>query len=99
MSPKIHFLHSYLNFLPKLCAAVSDEHGEMFHQDIAAMERCYQGNWGESESILGTRYNGRKINAWSKIKFSNELLTAISIAFSVPFSLRNRKYFALKKVR
>lgn len=48
MSLKIHFLHSHLDFFPQNCGAVSDEHGERFHQDIAAMERRYQGKWSPS---------------------------------------------------
>ena len=48
MSLKIHFLHSHLDFFPKNCGAVSDEHGERFHQDIAAMERRYHFRWDES---------------------------------------------------
>ena len=48
MSLKIHFLHSHLDFLPKNCGAVSIKHGERFHQDIAPMERRYQGSWDES---------------------------------------------------
>jgi len=43
MSLKIHFLHSHLDFLPANCGAVSDEHGEPFHQDIAQMERDSSG--------------------------------------------------------
>ena len=42
MSLKIHFLHSHLDFFPANCGAVSDEHGEQFHQDIAQMEKRYQ---------------------------------------------------------
>ena len=45
MSLKIHFLHSYLNFFPPNLGAVSDEHGERFHQDITKMECNYQGKW------------------------------------------------------
>ena len=45
MSLKIHFLHSYLNFFPPNLGAVSDEHGERFHQDITKMESNYQGKW------------------------------------------------------
>lgn len=48
MSLKIHFLHSHLNFFPSNCGAVSDEHGERFHQDVAAMEKRYQGKWSPS---------------------------------------------------
>ena len=43
MSLKIHFLHSHLDFFPKNVGAVSDEHGERFHQEISVMERRYQG--------------------------------------------------------
>ena len=48
MSLKIHFLHSHLDFFPPNCGAVSDEHGERFHQDIATMEKRYQGKWSPS---------------------------------------------------
>ncbi|UYV62448.1 hypothetical protein LAZ67_2000628 [Cordylochernes scorpioides] len=43
MSLKIHFLHSHLDFFPDNLGAVSDEHGERFHQDISSMEKRYQG--------------------------------------------------------
>ena len=45
MSLKIHFLHSHLEFFPENLGAVSDEHGERFHQDIFKMEKRYQGKW------------------------------------------------------
>ncbi|GBP20941.1 hypothetical protein EVAR_9510_1 [Eumeta japonica] len=45
MSLKIHFLHSHLDFFPQNLGAVSDEHGERFHQDISNMEKRYQGKW------------------------------------------------------
>jgi hypothetical protein len=48
MSLKIHFLHSHLEFFPDNLGAVSDEHGERFHQDIASMEKRYQGKWSPS---------------------------------------------------
>ena len=44
-SLKIHFLHSHLNFFPLNLGAVSDEHGERFHQDMTKMESNYQGKW------------------------------------------------------
>jgi len=50
MSLKIHMLHSHLDFLPDNCGMVSDEHGERFHQEIATLEKRYQGRW--STSIL-----------------------------------------------
>jgi hypothetical protein len=43
MSPKINFLHTHLDFFPENCGAVSDEHGERFHQVISSMEERYQG--------------------------------------------------------
>lgn len=45
MSLKVHFLHSHLDFFPSNLGDVSDEHGERFHQDIATMEKRYQGKW------------------------------------------------------
>jgi len=42
ISVKIHFLSSHLDFFPENCGSVSDEHGERFHQDIAAMESRYR---------------------------------------------------------
>ena len=45
MSLKVHFLHSHLDFFPSNFGDVSDEHGERFHQDIATMEKRYQGKW------------------------------------------------------
>jgi len=54
MSVKIHFLSSHLDFFPENCGSVSDEHGERFHQDIAAMEGRYK----------------RKADTWVDPKFS-----------------------------
>jgi hypothetical protein len=45
MSLKMHFLDSHLDFVRENLGAVSDEHGEPFHQDISAMEKRYQGQW------------------------------------------------------
>jgi hypothetical protein len=45
LSLKIDFLHSHLDFLPQNLGAISDEHGERFHQDIAVMEKRYHGKW------------------------------------------------------
>ena len=50
MSFKIHVLHPHLDFFPDNCGTVSDEHDERFHQEIATMEKRYQGKW--SNSIL-----------------------------------------------
>lgn len=46
-SLKIHLLHSHLDFFPENLGDFSDEQGERFHQDMAAMERRYQGRWNE----------------------------------------------------
>jgi hypothetical protein len=45
VSLNIHFLHSHLDFFTENCGAVSDEHGERFHQDISLMEKRYEGKW------------------------------------------------------
>lgn len=47
MSIKMHFLYSHLDFFPLNLGAESDEQGERFHQDMAAIERRYQGFWDE----------------------------------------------------
>lgn len=48
MSPKLHYLHSHLDFFRPNLGAVSEEHGERFHQDINEMESRYQGRWDEA---------------------------------------------------
>lgn len=45
MSLKLHFLHSHVDFFKANLGAVSEEHGERFHQDIQIMEKRYQGRW------------------------------------------------------
>ena len=45
MSLKMHVLYSHIDFFPENLGAVSDEHGESFHQEISNMERRYQGKW------------------------------------------------------
>ena len=45
MSLKMH-LFSHLNFFPLNCGAVSNEHGERFHQDILVIEHRYKGKRG-----------------------------------------------------
>jgi len=39
-----------LGFLSDYCGAVSDKHGECFHQDSSTMENTYKGKW--SAAIL-----------------------------------------------
>ena len=43
MSLKIHFLDSHIDFFPSNLGAVSDEHGERFHQEFKEMEIRCQG--------------------------------------------------------
>jgi hypothetical protein len=50
MSFKMNFFHSHFNSFTVNYGAVSDEHGESFHQDISAMENRYKGKW--SAAIL-----------------------------------------------
>ena len=38
-------LHPYLDFFPENLRAVSDEHGAIFHQDIAEIAKRYQSKW------------------------------------------------------
>ncbi|GBM69434.1 hypothetical protein AVEN_165458-1 [Araneus ventricosus] len=45
MSWKVHFFHSHLDIFPENLGSVSDEHGELFHQEISNMEALYQGKW------------------------------------------------------
>ena len=40
---KIHFLHPRLNFFALNLGAVSDVHGERFHQGISTMEKRFAG--------------------------------------------------------
>ena len=44
MSLKVHFLDSNLDFFPVNVGAVSNEHGELSHQDMSYMEKQYQGS-------------------------------------------------------
>jgi hypothetical protein len=41
----MHFFDSHLVVFLKHFGALSDEHGERFHQDISTMERRHQGTW------------------------------------------------------
>jgi hypothetical protein len=42
---KIHFPDSHLVFFSENCGSLSDERGELFHQDISSMEKIYRGKW------------------------------------------------------
>jgi hypothetical protein len=42
---KINFLDPHLDFIPTNLGAVSDEHGERFHQGISTMKKQCWGTW------------------------------------------------------
>ena len=63
MSLKLHFLDCHLDFFPKNLGAVSDEHGERFHQEISVFEKRFSGRW--NASMLGEY-------CWSIIRDSPE---------------------------
>ncbi|GBM57141.1 hypothetical protein AVEN_237379-1 [Araneus ventricosus] len=48
MSLKLHILDSHLNFFPQNLGAISDEHRELFHQDISMFEKRFSGRWNRS---------------------------------------------------
>jgi hypothetical protein len=50
MSLKIQMLRCHSDFFPVNSDMVSDEHGKRFHQEIATMEKRYQGK--RSTSML-----------------------------------------------
>jgi hypothetical protein len=50
MSLKLYFLHSYLHLFLENIGAVSDEHGESFHQDISQIEEKYSGKVNRNTS-------------------------------------------------
>ncbi|GBN14787.1 hypothetical protein AVEN_206984-1 [Araneus ventricosus] len=85
MSLKLHFLDSHLDFFPQNLGAISDEHGERFHQDISMFEKRFNGRWNRSmlaeycwsgllsgtHHHMPTRGNGQK-NHFSVCVFYNQ---------------------------
>ncbi|UYV70254.1 hypothetical protein LAZ67_7002290 [Cordylochernes scorpioides] len=67
ISLKIHFLPSHLDFFPDNLGAVSDEHGERFHQDISSMEKRYQVSFDINVNLDIT--NNQQKSTW---KFSEK---------------------------
>ncbi|UYV67045.1 unc-93 [Cordylochernes scorpioides] len=78
MSLKIHFLHSHLDFFPDNLGAVSDEHGERFHQAISSMEKRYQ-------ALYGTLFPGKDEAAFANYRLWESV--GFIIAFSYSTSL------------
>lgn len=64
MSIKMHYIFSHIDFFPPNLGAVSDEHGERFHQDIHKMEKRYQGRW--DTAMMGDY-------VWNLMRSSNSL--------------------------
>jgi hypothetical protein len=52
MSLKLNFLASHFDYFPLNLAAVSEEQGERFHQDLKDVERCYQGRWDVNMMVI-----------------------------------------------
>ena len=50
MSLEIHMMHSHLDFFSENMGAVSNEHGERFHQDIATIEKRFKSKWSKNAS-------------------------------------------------
>jgi hypothetical protein len=71
MSLEVHFLDSHLDFFPENLGTVSDEHGEIFHQDISNIEKRYQGKW--SLSMLDPQERCSTSDIQQKIKNSYSL--------------------------
>ncbi|UYV81282.1 hypothetical protein LAZ67_20000646 [Cordylochernes scorpioides] len=70
MSLKIHFLHSHLDFFPDNLGAVSDEHGERFHQAISSMEKRYQGAAKSERIHISPEWSNYLIEAAGKDRAS-----------------------------
>jgi len=76
MSLKVHLIHSHLQFFMDNKAAVSDEHGERFHQDIAKFERRYKGKcipsmladycWNLIRETEGNKRKSYRTNSFNK---------------------------------
>ena len=44
----LYYLRSHLDFFQKNMGAVSDEHDQKFHQDIATIEKRFKGKWSKN---------------------------------------------------
>ena len=75
MSLKIHIMHSHLDFFPENMGAVSDEHCEWFHQDIATIQKRFKGKWSENAlvdycwNLMTDEANAHHRRAWKGISF------------------------------
>ena len=85
MSLKIHTLPSHLNFFSGNLGAVSDDHGEGFHQDIAEIEKGYQGNWcfnALAEYCLSVMTDENKCSLLSSMQVKKSLASSSSFFWS-----------------
>ncbi|GBN50343.1 hypothetical protein AVEN_45574-1 [Araneus ventricosus] len=77
MSLKVHFKrfkYSHLDYFPESLGAVSEEQGEIFHQDIKEMERRYQGKWNVSMIAATAGFYKETISAkFTRGKVAKEL--------------------------
>ncbi|UYV75446.1 hypothetical protein LAZ67_13000301 [Cordylochernes scorpioides] len=92
MSLKIHFLHSHLGFFPDNLGAVSDEHGERFHQAISSMEKRYQeGREDVNDEVRAgrpsTSTTDEKINEVEKMILANRRITVREVAEDLNISI------------
>ncbi|GBM79689.1 hypothetical protein AVEN_71215-1 [Araneus ventricosus] len=83
MSLKVHFLDSHLDYFPENVGAVSEEQGEIFHQDIKEMERRYQGKWNVS-MIADYGWMLQRDNAFKVYKRKSDKRT---------FEIKKKRYY------
>ena len=75
MALKIHILQFHLDFFPENLGAVSNEHGEKFHQSIAEIEKRYLGKWSVNAlvdycwSLMTDEQNAHRRRACKKKSF------------------------------
>ena len=62
MSLNIYFLHPHLDVFPPNLGAVSDEHGEKFHQDISTTEKRCAGKWSQKVLALCCWYFSEEVS-------------------------------------
>ncbi|GBM50899.1 hypothetical protein AVEN_54336-1 [Araneus ventricosus] len=88
MSLKVHFLDSHLDYFPENLGAVSEEQGEIFHQDIKEMERRYQGKWNVS-MIADYCWILQRDNPCTVYKRKSDKRTFQKIFLQLPNTTRN----------
>ncbi|UYV65367.1 hypothetical protein LAZ67_3004081 [Cordylochernes scorpioides] len=97
MSLKIHFLHSHLDFFPDNLGAVSDEHGERFHQAISSMEKRYQEEENakaqmEASQGLFIDDTGKQDRFWQGVSRCSRRVDSIPTVSRHPNSTESRQH-------